>query len=328
MGKDHQTTQQVLKGLVNHPNAAAVLIVGLGCENNNIEEFKQVLKNFDENRVRFLNTQDIKGNELEAGTKLLKELLEYANQFKRQTCSISKLRLGLKCGSSDGLSGITANPMLGTLTDRISNLGGSVVMTEVPEMFGAEQVLMNRAKDQKVFEEIVALINNFKQYYISHGEIISDNPSPGNKKGGISTLEEKSLGCLQKGGHAIVNGVLQYAQPLRESGFYLLQSPGNDGVSTTALAVSGCTIIVYSTGRGTPFGTAVPGIKISSNNNLALNKPNWIDFNTGVLIDGKDKKKVSDDLLNKLIRVASGENTQDEIHGFKEINIWKDGVTL
>lgn len=328
MGLDHLTTQRVLAGLINNPNAAAVLVVGLGCENNNIEEFKEILGPYDEQRVRFLNTQDVEGDELAAGEQILKELLDYADGFKREPCPLSSLRLGLKCGSSDGLSGITSNPMAGTIADRLTNIGCSVVMTEVPEMFGAEQILMHRASSREVFDSIVSLINDFKKYYISHGEIISDNPSPGNKKGGISTLEEKSLGCIQKGGCAKVTGTLNYADPIDRQGLLLLQSPGNDGISTTALAVSGCTLILYSTGRGTPFGTAVPGIKISSNSNLARKKPNWIDFNAGVLVEGESKNSVSDKLLSKVIAVASGQKTCDELHGFKEINIWKDGVSL
>ena len=328
MGKDHLTTQRVLAGIINNPNAAAVLVVGLGCENNNIDEFKQVLGKYDEKRVMFLNCQDVVGDEVEAGKEILRELFSFANSFKREPCLLSSLRLGLKCGSSDGMSGITANPLIGTITDRVVTAGGCAVMTEVPEMFGAERILMNRAKDKDCFNEIVKLINDFKEYYLSHGEIVSDNPSPGNKKGGISTLEEKSLGCIQKGGTVEVSGVLDYAEPINKKGLLLLQSPGNDGISTTALAVSGCTLILYSTGRGTPFGTAVPAIKISSNTNLFEKKPNWIDFNSGVLVTGKQKQEVSDDLLKKIIKIASGDKTCDEIHGFKEINIWKDGVSL
>ena len=328
MGKDHLTTQRVLAGLINNPNAAAVLVVGLGCENNNIEEFKQVLGPYDENRVKFMNCQDVPGDEVEAGEEILKDLLTYADNFHREDCPISSLRLGLKCGSSDGMSGITANPLIGTITDRVVSAGGCAVMTEVPEMFGAERILMNRAESEKCFNEIVKLVNDFKEYYLSHGEIVSDNPSPGNKKGGISTLEEKSLGCIQKGGTVEVNGVLDYAEHINKQGLLLLQSPGNDGISTTALAVSGCNLILYSTGRGTPFGTAVPAIKVSSNTNLYEKKPNWIDFNAGVLVSGKSRQEVSDALLEKIIKVASGEKTCDEIHGFKEINIWKDGVSL
>lgn len=328
MGKDHLNTQKSLAGLINNPNAGAVLVVGLGCENNNIEEFKEVLGAYNHERVKFLNCQDVEGDEVNHGVEILKELLVFANKYKRETCPISDLRLGLKCGSSDGLSGITANPLVGTVTDKIVAMGGTAVMTEVPEMFGAEQILMNRAKDKETFESIVNLINDFKNYYISHGEIISDNPSPGNKKGGISTLEEKSLGCIQKGGFSKVSGVLDYTDHVKVQGLNLLQSPGSDGISTTALAISGCNLIVYTTGRGTPFGTAVPGIKVSSNSNLATKKPNWIDFNAGPLVDGKDKNALSDELLDFILEVASGKATCDEIHGFKEINIWKDGVFL
>lgn len=329
MGEDHKNTQKVLAGLINNPNAGAVLVVGLGCENNNIEEFKKVLGTYNPDRVKFLNSQDIKGNEVDAGVDIVKELLEYANKSQREKCPISTLKIGLKCGSSDGFSGITANPLIGLTVDKLIQQGATAVMTEVPEMFGAEHLLMNRAKNKQIFDDIVQLINNFKNYYISHGEIISDNPSPGNKKGGISTLEEKSLGCIQKGGNAEITGVLKYAEPVKELGLNLLQSPGNDGVSTTALAVSGCNIILYSTGRGTPFGTAVPGIKISSNTNLFENKPNWIDFNAGVLVDTKTTlEQLSDDLITFILTKASGEKTCDEIHGFREINIWKDGVTL
>lgn len=326
MGEDQLTTQKILACLSAHPNAGAVLILGLGCENNNIGVFKSFL-NPEDDRIVFLNSQDVE-DEDEAGYTLIDQMLEKANACTRESVPLSMLRVGLKCGGSDGLSGITANPLIGRLSDLVVGAGGTSVMTEVPEMFGAEQLLMNRAKDEATFEKCVNLINDFKGYFTSHGQTVSENPSPGNKAGGITTLEDKSLGCVQKGGSAEVCDVLKYGERLQSKGLNLLQGPGNDGVSCTALASAGCHMVLFSTGRGTPFATVIPTIKISTNSALYNKKQNWIDFNAGAIVDGKTFDELSSELLDYVIAVASGKLTKSELRGIHEIIIWKDGVTM
>ena len=324
LGGDHATTQKVLRGLINNPNAAGVLVLGLGCENNNIDEFKKVLGEWDGERVRFMNAQQ-SGDDIEAGVAIIDELKSYAESFERQPVPVSKLRVGLKCGGSDGLSGITANPLIGRFANKLIAMGGSCVLTEVPEMFGAETILMDRCIDKAVFDKTVNLINNFKDYFISHNQVVYENPSPGNKAGGITTLEEKSLGCIQKGGCSPVVDVLDYGDTLKEPGLSLLNGPGNDIVAVTNLAACGCHIILFSTGRGTPLGTAVPTVKVATNSRLAQNKPGWIDFDAGSIIGGED---LDDRFFDYILSVANGEKTKNELSGYKEIAIFKDGVTL
>ena len=328
LGDDHAHTQAVLKNMVNHPNAGGVLVLGLGCENNNIPEFKKALGFWDDNRVKFLNTQDV-ADEIEAGLELADKLVLYAEQFKRQEVPISNLIVGLKCGGSDGFSGITANPLVGRFSDDIIAHGGTSILTEVPEMFGAETILMNRCVDEKVFGKTVSLINDFKEYFIRYGQEIYENPSPGNKDGGISTLEDKSLGCTQKGGAGQVVDVLDYGDVVQKRGLNLLQGPGNDLVAVTNLMAAGAHIVLFTTGRGTPFGGAVPTVKISSNSQLAKNKANWIDFDAGPILEDKTLDELSKDFFNYLIDVANGDiKAKNEIYGFREISIFKDGVTL
>ncbi|MCL2399386.1 MAG: altronate dehydratase family protein [Defluviitaleaceae bacterium] len=327
LGDDHTYTQNVLKGLVDHPNAAGVLVLGLGCENNHIDEFKTVLKSWDDNRVKFLNAQDVK-DDIEAGLHLVDELVKYAKTFKREPISTGELVIGLKCGGSDGLSGITANALVGNLSDSIIDNGGSCLLTEVPEMFGAETLLMNRCINEDVFKKSVSLINDFKDYFIRHKQAIYENPSPGNKEGGISTLEDKSLGCTQKGGISPVIDVLNYGETVKCPGLNLLQGPGNDIVAVTNLAVSGAHLVLFTTGRGTPLGGPVPTVKISSNTALAKNKPHWIDFDAGVLVQDADPKEVNLHFFDYIVKVAEGEETQNELNGYREIAIFKDGVTL
>lgn len=329
LGDDLTYTQKLLASLVRHPNAAGVLVIGLGCENNQIEAFQQAIGPYDERRIKFVKAQQAE-DEIEESLELIEELVEYAECFKREPVPVSRLKIGLKCGGSDGLSGITANPLAGAIADRVTAAGGTAILTEVPEMFGAETILMERAVDQQVFQDIVQLINGFKQYFIRHGQEIYENPSPGNKAGGISTLEEKSLGCTQKGGHATVMDVIAYGEQVRKSGgLTLLEAPGNDLVSVTALSAAGAHIVLFTTGRGTPFGGPVPTVKIATNNELAERKRNWIDFNAGRLLNEKTMTELSDELWEQLIALASGERqTHNERNGFKEIAIFKDGVTL
>ena len=324
LGSDQKTTQLILKGLINHPNAAGVLVLGLGCENNNLDEMKRVLGTWDEKRVKFLNCQDHE-NEVESALLLVEELKKYAEGFKKKPIPVSKLRIGLKCGGSDGFSGITANPLLGRLSDRHTSLGGTVALTEVPEMFGAEHLLMQRAENREVFEKTVSLINDFKDYYKAHGQVVYENPSPGNKAGGITTLEEKSLGCVQKGGAAVVRDVLDYGDTLTKSGLSLLNGPGNDIVAITNLTAAGAHLILFTTGRGTPLGAPVPTIKVSTNKTLAKTKSGWIDFDASGVLDGKD---LDNDFYNFVLEIASGKETKNEINNYREISIFKDGVTL
>jgi altronate hydrolase len=324
LGDDQKTTQAVLKGLVNHPNAAGVLVLGLGCENNNIPVFKEVLGAVNENRVKFMSTQDY-DDEIEQGLKLIGELVEYSKTFTRQECDVSNLVIGLKCGGSDGFSGLAANPLIGKVSDKLIASGASTILTEVPEMFGAETILMNRCVNKEVFEKTVHLINDFKDYFTKHGQAVYENPSPGNKKGGITTLEDKSLGCVQKSGTAYVSDVIAIGEGVKNRGLNLLTGPGNDIVAVTNLTASGCHIILFSTGRGTPVGAPVPTVKIATNTPLAERKPHWIDFNAGGMIDGID---FTDILFDYIIDVASGERTNNEKNGYREISIFKDGVVL
>lgn len=328
LGDDMNMTLKYLSALIKHPNAAAVLVVGLGCENGNIDELKKVLGDFDETRVKFLVAQDFE-DEIAEGVKQIEELSKLADTFKREECPASELVIGLKCGGSDGFSGLTANPLLGSLSDRIIGMGGSAILTEVPEMFGAETILMNRCRTENEFNKTVNLINNFKKYFMRYGEKVDENPSPGNKDGGITTLEDKALGCTQKCGTAPVEDVLTYGEHVKKSGLSLLQAPGNDLVAANALAVSGAQIILFTTGRGTPFGCPVPTAKISSNSSLANKKKMWIDFNAGSLLEDKSMLELTDDFLEFVLKLASGEITaKAEKLDKHELAIFKDGVTL
>jgi len=328
LGDDLSYTQKLLASLVRHPNAAGVLIIGLGCENNQIELFQQVIGDYDPRRIKFVKAQQAE-DEIEESLTLIEQLVGYAESFSREPVAVSRLKLGLKCGGSDGLSGITANPLVGKMADRVIAAGGTAILTEVPEMFGAEKILMERTATAEIFQDVVGLINDFKEYFIRHGQEIYENPSPGNVAGGISTLEEKSLGCTQKGGHAIVTDVIAYGERVLQDGLTLLEAPGNDLVSVTALSAAGAHIVLFTTGRGTPFGGPVPTVKISTNSDLAQRKKNWIDFNAGRLLDDTSMEQLSDEFWEQLIAIASGEiQTHNERNGFKEIAIFKDGVTL
>lgn len=327
LGQDHANTRAALAALVRHPNAGGVLVLGLGCENNQMDRFKEEVGEVDTERVKFLVGQEVE-DEVEEGFNICRDLLEKMRNDKRQPLPISKLKVGLKCGGSDGFSGITANPLLGRLSDRLAAWGATTILTEVPEMFGAETILMNRAANKEIFDETVALINDFKGYFRSYGQPIYENPSPGNKAGGITTLEEKSLGCVQKGGTSEVKAVLKYTDKATEPGLNLLTAPGNDLVASTALALSGCQMVLFTTGRGTPFGTFVPTMKISTNSQLAAHKANWIDFNAGVLLETENPEEVLDALTAKVIATADGAPLHHEKVGAKEIAIFKTGVTL
>lgn len=326
LGEDHLMTRSILADAVQHPNAGGVLVFGLGCENNVVAEFRQRLGDYDEQRVKFLVAQEVE-DELEAGLARLEELTEAARDDRREPIPLSELNVGLKCGGSDGFSGITANPLLGAFSDFLISQGGSTILTEVPEMFGAEQMLMARAESPEVFEQIVALINDFKQYFLSYGEPVYENPSPGNKAGGISTLEDKSLGCTQKAGTAPVVDVLKYGEKLRKKGLSLLQAPGNDLVASSALAAADCQLVLFTTGRGTPFGSFVPTVKVATNNELFARKRHWMDFNAGTLLD-TPMEDVLEEFIAYLIAVASGQQTRNEQNEVRELAIFKTGVTL
>ncbi len=327
LGDDHQNTQKALANLIKHPNAGGVLVLGLGCENNQISELKKFIGDYDESRIRFLTAQDVE-DEVEEGLKLFESIYETMRHDKRESCPVSALKIGLKCGGSDGLSGITANPLVGALSDYLIAQGGSTILTEVPEMFGAEHLLMERAENKFIFDKTVKLINDFKEYYLKHNLPVYENPSPGNKKGGITTLEDKSLGCTQKGGTATVVDVLNYAEPIQKNGLNLLASPGNDLVAASALGFSGCQLVLFTTGRGTPFGSFVPTMKIATNTALFEKKKNWIDFNAGKLLENYSMQQLINELLNEIIIIAEGKKLKHELTGFKEIAIFKTGITL
>ena len=325
---DHENTRKVLRDIVLHPNAGAVLVLGLGCENNQPDAFMETLGNYDRDRIRLLVTQKVDGDEVVAGMEILRELYNKVREDRRTEVSVRRLRVGLKCGGSDGFSGITANPLVGEFSDWLVAQGGTSVLTEVPEMFGAETILMNRCETPELFKQTVSMINNFKEYFLSHGEPVGENPSPGNKAGGISTLEDKALGCTQKCGRAPVSGVMEYGDRLQHNGLNLLSAPGNDLVAATALASCGCHLVLFTTGRGTPFGTFVPTMKISTNPTLAARKPGWVDFNAGQLIEGRTMKELVPEFIDKVLAVASGEKARNEENDYREISIFKNGVTL
>lgn len=328
LGDDLAQTKKLLAALVRHPNAGAVLVLGLGCENLQMDMFKEELGEYDPDRVKFLLCQDV-DDELSVGTQLLQDLAEYAGLFKREEIPASELVVRMKCGGSDGLSGITANPAVGRFSDRLISLGGSTVLTEVPEMFGAENMLFARCENKHVFDKAVQMVNNFKNYFTNHGQVVYENPSPGNKKGGITTLEDKSCGCVQKGGSAQIVDVLSYAETVKKKGLNLLSGPGNDLVSATDLTAAGAHLILFTTGRGTPFGAPAPTVKISSNTALYNRKRDWIDFNAGTVAEGLETlDEAGDRLLEYVLRVAGGEKTLAEKHGCREISIFKDGVVL
>jgi altronate hydrolase len=328
LGEDHQNTRIVLRNMVRHPNAGGVLVVGLGCENNQLSAFRELVGEVDDKRVKMFESQKVDGDELEYGLGLLREIFAVCSTDVREDVPAAELRVGLKCGGSDGLSGITANPLLGTFSDWIVAQGGTTVLTEVPEMFGAETLLMNRCQNRATFDKTVALINDFKNYFIANNQPVYENPSPGNKAGGISTLEEKSLGCTQKCGTSTVRDVLRYGQIIEGKGLNLLSAPGNDLVASTALAASGCQLVLFTTGRGTPFGTFVPTLKIATNTPLYRGKPNWIDFNAGVIADGEPMDKMAERFIDFVIAVASGQAVNNEKNGYREFAIFKTGVTL
>ena len=336
LGDDHENTRKILADMVLHPNAGGVLVVGLGCENNQPREFEKLLGDYDRQRIRFLIAQETEGDEVEAGAKIVRELYEQARSDERVPVPLSSLRVGLKCGGSDGFSGITANPLLGAFSDWLCARGGTTILTEVPEMFGAEHLLMRRAASDDVLKATIRLINNFKEYYLSHGQPVGENPSPGNKAGGISTLEEKALGCTQKSGTSPVRGVLEYGERLPSpslecgpSGLFLLSAPGNDLVASTALAAAGCQLVLFTTGRGTPFSTFVPTLKVATNSDLAQHKPQWMDFDAGTLVS---RDEPMDELLERFIAcvldIVGGQPTCAEQAHIHDMAIWKNGVTL
>ena len=327
LGDDQDNTRKALAALATHPNAGGVLLLGLGCENSGIEQIKPYMGDYDASRVRFLVCQECE-DEQEAGMALLEELAERMRGDKRVPCPADQLTVGLKCGGSDGLSGITANPTIGVFSDRLTAMGGTTILTEVPEMFGAETILMGRCGNEELFRKTVSLINDFKAYFESYHMPVYENPSPGNKAGGITTLEDKALGCTQKSGSSPVTGVLAYGEHAENAGLNLLSAPGNDLVASTALAVSGAQMVLFSTGRGTPFGCPVPTVKIASNTPLAEKKRNWIDFDAGRLLAGMTLDELGEELLETVIRTASGEKTKGEENGFHDLAIFKKGITL
>lgn len=328
LGDDHQNTRKILADMVHHPNAGGVLIVSLGCENNQLGAFMELVGEVDPQRVKTIETQKVEGDEIEAGLELARSIFDVCSLDQRSDVPVSELKVGLKCGGSDGLSGITANPLLGVFSDWIVAQGGTTVLTEVPEMFGAETILMNRCQDAQTFDKTVSLINDFKAYFMKNDQPVYENPSPGNKAGGISTLEEKSLGCTQKCGSSIVRDVLEYGARLNAKGLNLLSAPGNDLVASTALAASGCQIVLFTTGRGTPFGSFVPTMKISTNSNLASRKPGWIDFNAGVIAEDEPMEIVAERFTEFVLQAVEGAPLKSESSGIREIAIFKKGVTL
>ena len=329
IGDDEKMSQQILKGIAQHPNAGGVLFVSLGCENNNLSQFLPLLGELDPDRVKTMITQQIAGDEIETALALIESIIHTMQHDTRKETSVSQLVIGLKCGGSDAFSGITANPLTGLIADRIIEQGGSAILTEIPELFGAEQILMNRADSQLTFDAMVNLINSFKNYYLESNLPIYENPSPGNKTGGITTLEEKSLGNMQKSGSSNITAILTYGQRIQRPGINLLEGPGNDNVSITNLLASGAQILLFTTGRGTPLATMMPTIKIASNTKLAKNKPNWIDYDAGKILEGTSFTTACDELWKLICDIASGRiKTKSEIHSYRAISVFTKGPLL
>lgn len=327
LGDDHANTRKILAAAAKHPNCGGALVVGLGCENNTMAEFIGEVGVCDESRIKFMISQEV-SDEISAGVKLLHELYAQLQNDTRTPCPLSDLVIGLKCGASDGLSGITANPLVGAFSDLITANGGATILTEVPEMFGAEHLLMQRAANHEIYAKLVSLINDFKAYFLAHQQPVYENPSPGNKAGGISTLEDKSLGCTQKSGSAIITDVLQYGEQLTAKGLNILNAPGNDLVASTALAASGCQLVLFTTGRGTPFGSIVPTVKIATNSRISQLKPKWIDFNAGKLLEDSHMEQLVTEFCDYILEVVSGKLVNNELNHAQELAIFKSGVTL
>ncbi len=327
LGGDHETTQKFLAGLVNHPNAAGVLVLGLGCENNQVSEFKKMLGEIDEERVRFLISQEVDDEDAVADL-ILNDLTALAREERREQISVSELKVGLKCGGSDAFSGLSANPLVGVFSEMLIQAGGAVGLTEIPEIFGAENEFLPRSANREICDRATKLINDFRDYFIAHGEPVSENPSPGNRKGGITTLEEKSLGCVQKGGRVNIVDVLDFGEPITKKGLSLLNGPGNDLVAVSNLAASGVHLTLFTTGRGTPAGSPVPVLKIGTNSDLASRKRNWIDFNAGIVLQGTSMESSAMDLFDLIIKTANGEKTKSEQNEYRDFAIFKRGVTL
>jgi altronate hydrolase len=326
LGDDLDGTARILASLACHPNAGGVVLLGLGCEENQLSALLERIPSVYRQRLRTVSAQ-LSSDEMEDAARAVDELVDLAVADVREEVGIDALRLGVKCGGSDGFSGLTANPLIGRVADLVTGAGGTAVLTEIPETFGAERILMKRAADEDVFDRLVSTVNRFKRYFLDHGESISENPSPGNIEGGITTLEEKSLGAVQKGGHAIITDVLAYGERLKRPGLTILEAPGNDAVSTTALAAAGATMTLFSTGRGTPLGSPIPTMKIATNHALAIKKPSWIDFDAGSVLDaGLDA--TTDALMARVCAIASGELAHNEKNGERDIAIWKRGLTL
>ncbi|MDY6945867.1 MAG: altronate dehydratase family protein [Pseudomonadota bacterium] len=327
LGGDLDRTRRLIAGLARHPNAGGVLILGLGCESNQLGKLLLDIPESERERVRYFAAQATE-DETETGLQAVEALVQLAEHDRRVACGLDDLVVGLKCGGSDGFSGITANPLVGRIADSVTAAGGTAVLTEIPEIFGAERLLMQRAQNREVFDGIVHVVNDFKEYFLRNHQPVHENPSPGNIAGGITTLEEKSLGAVQKGGHATVTQVLRYGERTTKPGLTLLEAPGNDGISSTALVAAGATILLFTTGRGTPLGFPVPTLKISSNSSLAQRKPHWIDFDAGKALNAVDPAMVTAELLQLIVATASGQPARNELNEQREIAIWKDGVTL
>ncbi len=326
LGDDLAGTRAALAGLCDNPNAGGVLLIGLGCESNQLDDLVALVPEGSRAKIRMMRAQE-PGDEHERALELIAQLVEELAPLEREEAPAAALTVGLKCGGSDALSGLTANPLLGRFTDQLVASGGKAVLTEIPEIFGAERALFSRAVSREVFEAAGALLNRFKRYFLEQGQPVSENPSPGNIAGGITTLEEKSLGAVQKGGNAPLVDVLDYGAAAQVPGLTLLEAPGNDAVSSTALAAAGATLIVFTTGRGTPLGFPVPTVKVSSNSQLAQSKAGWIDFDAGRVL-GEGTGAVSEDFARRMIAIASGERTAAERSGQRVIALWKRGVTL
>ncbi len=332
-GEGYEALQRVLWGHATHPNVGAAIFIGLGCEVMQIGRMKAMFGSSGEERFHGLTIQETGGTRktIAAGIEAIKKLLPAVNDIKRVPIPVSELVVGLQCGGSDGFSGITANPALGAATDILVKQGGTALLSETPEIYGAEQLLVRRAASQEVGEKLIARIRWWENYTAVNGGSMDNNPSPGNKAGGLTTILEKSLGAAAKGGTLALSGVLLYAEQVKERGFVFMDSPGYDPVSATGQIASGAQLVVFTTGRGSAFGSKpAPTIKLATNSAMYKMLDEDMDINCGDIIDGVSIEAKGEEIFEKMIEIASGRQSKSEALGLgdNEFVPWQIGATM
>jgi altronate hydrolase len=332
IGPDSEQLQRTLKGVLDHPNVSAALILGLGCEVNQISHYLGKAGDNAPATLQGLTMQETGGTRgaVESARRHLRQFVERAAEEKRSETPASKIVLGLNCGGSDSFSGITANPALGHCSDLIVEQGGTVVLAETTEIFGAEHLLTRRARSPEIAAKLLRTIENYKAYLRQFGGSFNDNPSPGNKEGGLTNILEKSLGAVAKAGTSTLEDVLNFAERIEASGFLFMDTPGYDPVSITGLAAGGVNLIAFTTGRGSAIGFPnIPVVKIASNSNTFRRMRDNMDVNAGRIADGQASiPEVGAEIFELLLRVASGERTCAERIGHHEFAPWRIGPVM